>query len=87
MFKLLIRRGWIQIGGYNPAILIEDVQKLGTITTGRFIFQTKMFATPTGKYGASDNWESTEFSENIEDIELHKYQSNQELVKFFGRIY
>jgi len=58
----------------------------GTPTVGYIIFQTQLFAVPTGKNNEDDTFELTEFPENIENLNVGRYRSSEELAKFMGRI-
>ncbi len=86
IFKLLLRRGWIESDFSTPENLVEKFEHGRTPMHGYFLVQTNLFAVPTGKFKNTDTFDLTEFPENIENVNPNRYRSNEELAKFLGRL-
>lgn len=50
VFALLIRFGWMTMGGYNAQLELRNLEQTGKLHAGPFIVQTKLFAVPVGEF-------------------------------------
>lgn len=78
LIQAVLRHGWLQLGGWNPEVVIEDLHQNRQRLTHTFLVETKLFAVPVGP---------EPFPDNIQDLHPGLYVSSERLVRFFGKWY